>query len=205
MTGSEFNADGTDLAWSAGLLWRASNNWRIGLVYRRAPSFDFNYTIVGGPAAIGQDLLPGERVSRSNTIEYPDVYGAGVAFRSTGGHLTLSFEWDRVEYSSIFESLGPTTSGEFIPDGDETHLGAEYAFLQIRPVIALRAGMWLDPNHQVRSSLEDPILLPLLGTGGDEMHFSFGFGAAFESFQLDLGVDISDRQDTISISGIYSW
>ena len=144
-------------------------------------------------------------MSQSSPIDYPNVYGAGVAYRSNGCRLTLSFEWDRVEYSRIFDSLGATDSGEFIPDADEYHFGTEYAFLQSRPLIALRAGMWLDPNHQVRSSFNNRILEGLLSVGGDEMHFSFGIGAAFKRFQVDLGVDISDRQDSVSISGIYSW
>jgi long-subunit fatty acid transport protein len=205
VSAAEFNADGTDIAFSAGLLWRINKNWSFGGFYRHAPTFDFDYTILGGPAALGEDLSPGETVSQQTSIRYPDVSGFGVAFRSTGGHLTLSFEWDRIEYSNIFDSLGATSSGEFIPDGNETHLGAEYAFLESRPVFALRAGMWLDRNHQVRSDIDDRILQGLLGTGGDEMHFSFGLGAAFEVIQLDFGVDISDRQDTLSLSGIYSW
>ena len=205
LAGAEFNADGTDLAWSAGLLWRAADNWSFGGFYRRAPTFDFDFTIFDGPAGEGTELPPGSSVSRHSSIDYPNVYGAGVAYRSTGGHLTLSFEWDRVEYSRIFDSLGATNSGEFIPDGDETHFGAEYAFLKSKPVLALRAGMWLDPNHQVRSEVDNQVIQGLLGAGGDEMHFSFGLGAAFQSIQLDFAVDISDRQDTLSFSAIYSW
>jgi len=205
VAGAEFNADGTDVALSGGLLWRVNKNWSLGGFYRQAPTFDFKYTLFGGPAGGDEELPPGETVTQQSSINYPDVYGAGVAFRSTGGHLTLSFEWDRIKYSNIFDSLGATSSGEFIPDGDETHFGAEYAFLKSRPVFALRAGMWLDRNHQVRSEITDRILQGLLGTGGDEMHFSFGIGAAFKRIQLDFGVDISDRQDTLSLSAIYSW
>ena len=72
--------------------------------------------------------------------------------------------------------------------------------------LALRTGMWLNPNHQVRSEdLDDQVVQGLLGTGGAEMHFSFGIGAALQRFQLDLGVDLADSQNTLSISGIYSW
>lgn len=205
VAGTDFRADGSDLAFNAGLLWRLAENWSIGAFYRRAPTFDFAITLTGGPESQEPELPPGRSVSTSIPINYPNVYGAGLAYRAFDGRLTLSLEWDHVEYSRIFDSLGEVSSGEFIEDGDEQHLGAEYAFLKSRPVIALRAGMWLDPNHQVRSSFDDPILLRLLGSGGDEMHFAFGLGVAFESFQVDLGVDIADRQDSISISGIYSW
>lgn len=205
VAGTDFKAGGSDLAFNAGLLWRLAENWRFGAFYRRAPTFDFDITLVAGPESQRPDFPPGESFRTTTPIDYPNVYGAGLSFRSGGGGLTLSYEWDHVEYSRIFDSLGETSSGELIEDGDEHHLGAEYAFLKARPVIALRTGMWLDPNHQVRSSFDDPILLGLLGTGGDEMHFSFGIGAAFKSFQIDLGVDLADRRDSISLSGIYSW
>ena len=159
----------------------------------------------GGPASEDSELPPGQSVAVRTEIDYPHVYGAGVAYRSTDGRWTASFEWDRVEYSRIFSSLGATTSGEFIPDGSEFHLGGEYVFLTTGPLVALRAGLWQDPNHQVQSSFDDPILEGLLGIGGDEMHYSMGLGAAFERFQVDLGADFSDRQDQLSISGIYSW
>jgi hypothetical protein len=45
----------------------------------------------------------------------------------------------------------------------------------------------------------------LVGSGDDELHYAVGFGAAFEHFQVDLGIDLSDRQDMFSVSGIYSW
>jgi len=199
---TDFISEGTDMAFAAGLLWRLTDNWSFGGFYRQAPTFDLDFTVSSGPAG----EAPGESVSLRSPIEYPNVYGAGLAYRSTGGRLTLSFEWDHVEYSRIFDSLGgATTSGEFIPDGDEYHLGVEYAFLKSRPLFALRAGIWRDPNHQVQSSFDDENLDGLLGLGGDEMHYALGFGTAFKSFQVDLATDFSERQETLSISGIYSW
>ena len=206
VTATDFTTTGSDIGFSAGLLWRVVENLSLGGFYRRGPEFGFDYSIVSGPASNEPELPPGTVISQSTAIKFPNVYGAGVAFRSVGGRLTLSYEWDHVEYSSIFQSLAATSSGEFIADGSEQHLGAEYALLKIRPILALRAGMWLDPNHQVRSEdLDDRLVQGLLGTGGDEMHFTFGIGAAFQRFQIDLGVDLADRQDTLSVSGIYSW
>lgn len=206
VSGAEFTTTGSDIGFSVGLLWRVVENWSLGGFYRRGPEFGFDYSLTGGPASNEPELPPGTVVTQSTSIKFPNVYGAGTAFRSVGGRLTLSYEWDHVEYSSIFASLGATSSGEFIADADEHHLGAEYALLKIRPILALRAGMWLNPNHQVRSEdLDDQVVQGLLGTGGAEMHFSFGIGAAFQRFQIDLGVDLADSQNTLSISGIYSW
>ena len=203
--GSLFEADGTDTAFSAGILWSPADGWSLGGFYRQAPTFDFGYAIFAGPASGDPSRPPGARFETNTRIDYPDVYGAGIAYRAAGGRLTLSFEWDHVGYSSLFDSLGLTTSGEFIPDGDEYHLGAEYAFLRSKPLIAVRAGVWRDPNHQVQSSLGNPLLDGLLGEGGDQTHYAVGFGTAFERFQIDLGVDLSDVLDQFSISGIFSW
>jgi len=203
--GSEFSADGSDIRFSAGLLWRLADNWSLGGFYRQGPGFELEFALIGGPASDDPDIPPGSRQSFTNPIDYPDVYGAGLAYRSPGGHLTLSFEWDHIEYSTIFDSLGETSSGEFIADGDELHLGGEYVFLGSQPLFALRAGVWRDPNHQVQSDLVNEIIEGLIGLGKDEPHYAVGFGAAFQRFQLDLAADFSERQDTVSISGIYSW
>ena len=203
--GSEFTAEGSDLRFNAGLLWRLADTWSLGSFYRQGPGFELEFSFIGGPASDDPDIPPGARHSFTNPIDYPDVYGAGLAYRSPGGRLTLSFEWDHIEYSTIFESLGETASGEFIPDGDELHLGGEYAFLGSQPLFALRAGIWRDPNHQVESDLDNEFIEGLTGLGADELHYAIGCGVALKKFQLDLAADFSERQDTISISAIYSW
>jgi len=203
--GSVFSADGSDFGFNAGLLWRVTDTWSLGSFYRQGPGFELDFALIGGPASDDPDTPPGTRHSFTSPIDYPDVYGAGLAYRSPGGYVTLSFEWDHVEYSTIFDSLGETASGEFIADGDEFHLGGEYVFLRSQPLFALRAGIWRDPNHQVESDLDSDLLEGLTGLGADELHYAIGFGAAFKKFQLDLAADFSERQDTLSISGIYSW
>ena len=40
--------------------------------------------------------------------ERPDVVGAGLSFRSAGGGLILSAEWDRVRYSLVSDGLDGT-------------------------------------------------------------------------------------------------
>jgi hypothetical protein len=121
---------------------------------------------------------------------------------------TASFEWTRVEYSSIFESLGEAGnlgSDEFIDDADELHLGAEYALPRPTALFAFRAGVWLDPDHQVRTPIDEPFTRALLPPGDDEIHYALGFGVAFKAFQIDLGADFSDPRDTIALSAIYSF
>ncbi|MGB6336808.1 MAG: hypothetical protein WBG96_14460 [Thermoanaerobaculia bacterium] len=200
-----FAANDSDIGFSAGFLWHLGANWHLGGFFRQGADFQLDVATRGGPASSDPNLPPGSQFDFTTRIATPDVYGGGIAYRSAGGRLTLSFEWDHIEYSAIFDSLGETTSGEFIADGDEYRLGGEYAFLQSRPLLAVRAGVWRDPNHQVQSDLDNVIVQALVGRGEAQLHYAVGFGAAFERFQVDFGVDLSDRQDMISVSGIYSW
>ncbi|MCB1574186.1 MAG: hypothetical protein KDI80_09415, partial [Xanthomonadales bacterium] len=38
---------------------------------------------------------------------------------------------------------------------------------------------------------------------GSQTHYSVGAGMAFSSFQIDLGADFSDTNDTFSMSGVF--
>ena len=202
---TSFVADDSDIGFAAGFLWHLTANWHLGGFLRQGAEFQLDVATRGGPVSDDPNLPPGSQAELTTRIATPGAYGAGIAYRSTGGRLTLSFEWDHIEYSAIFDSLGETSSEEFIADGNEYRLGGEYAFLDSRPLLAVRAGVWIDPNHQVQSNQDDFVIQALVGRGGDELHYAVGFGAAFAAFQLDLGADFSDRQDMLSLSGIYSW
>ena len=134
-------------------------------------------------------------------VSYPDVYGLGVAYRSRDGRLAVSFEWDRVAYSSIF-------SGDdelYIDDANEFHLGGEYVFLNMTPIVSLRAGVWLDPDHRISCSGCNYVAEAVLTSGEDQMHYAAGLGLAFKRFQLDLAADFSELVDTVSLSFLCSF
>jgi long-subunit fatty acid transport protein len=195
--------DSADWTLSAGFLWSVTPRWHLGGFYRQGPGFELVAESSAGPA---DPFFPTGTVSSQTA--FPDVYGLGVAYRSSGGHLTIAFEWDRVEYSTILGNLGPALRdpGAELKDGSEFHLGSEYVFLSSTPVIALRLGAWLDPDHRVRSVGDEPFGRALLGVSGDDkIHYSAGFGLAFKSFQIDLGIDLSDSRKTASVSAIYSF
>jgi long-subunit fatty acid transport protein len=214
--------DDTDWGLSAGALWNVAGGWSIGGFYRQGPEFELTYEVTAGPLGwiIDPSISDGTLLTRVvGQIFLPDVYGLGVAYRSGDGRLTFSFEWDRVEYSSIFGDFDPTAAsgidGDVDPedarpeltadDGNELHLGAEFAFLDREPVIAIRGGVWLDPDHRFRSVSDDQEHRLLFPAGENEIHFALGFGLAFKSFQIDLAADFSDLVDTASLSVIYSF
>lgn len=149
--------DGTsDVGVTAGVLWRPHRSWQVGGAYRQGATLD----------------------GEATTIELPDVAAVGCAFRSDGGHLTVSGELDRI----MVEGLEAVAH--------EAHLGLEYAFLG-SPVVALRAGTWRTFDDQ--------------RVAEEEVHWATGFGLAFERVQLDFAVDVADPVWTASASAIFSF
>ena len=103
-------------------------------------------------------------------------------------------------------------------DAIEPRLGMEYAFTDLKRPLFLRFGLWYEENHTLRFDLDpeslgtdapDELRINALlnattfSTGDDELHYAGGLGWVFESFQLDFAADLSDRQDTYSVSGVW--
>jgi len=197
-------SDDTDWTLTGGFLWRLSESFRIGVVYRQGLETNFAVEVRAGEA-VDFGVLPGEVFLRGSAgpIEFPDIYGFGFAYRAPDGRLTLSFQWDRVGYSDIPASLG--LDDQTIDDADELHLGAEYVFLRATSIVAVRLGTWLEPDHQMHATVDEPLTRALLPRRGDEMHYAAGLGVAMERFQIDLAVDFADRGDTLSISAIFNF
>jgi long-subunit fatty acid transport protein len=194
----------TDLTLTGGFLWRPTDSWSFGGVYRSGLKTNFHIEARAGEA-VDFGVPPGEVFlsAVARPIDFPDIYGAGVAYRSADGRFTVSFQWDHVEYSSIPKSL--RLDDQTLDDADEWHIGAEYVFINATPVVALRFGAWLDPDHQMRATSDDPYTRALLPRGEDEWHYSAGLGLAMQRFQVDLAVDLGDRLDTVSLSAVYNF
>ena len=204
VSGALVTIDDSDWFLTGGFLWTVSRGWKIGGVYRQGPQVELDSVLLAG-VLIDFGVPPGEVVARSprNWVEFPSLFGLGCAYRAPSDRLTVSFQWDRVGYSNIPESLG--IEDQTVDDADELHLGGEYVFRRPKALVALRFGAWLDPDHQLRAILGDPLTRALAPPGQDEIHYAAGVGAAFKRFQIDVGVDLSDRINTASISAIYSF
>jgi long-subunit fatty acid transport protein len=201
-----------DWALTAGLLWRPSESWRVGGVYRQGPETAIAVETIAG-RAVDFGVPPGGILRRVDDVpvELPAVLGLGVAYRAPDGSLTVSFQWDRIEYSTVVDSLErfAARTGEpanvAVDDAHEIHLGGEYVFLRSTPVVAVRLGAWLDPDHQLRDTSGDLFLEAIQPRGEDQLHATFGLGIAYQKFQFDLGIDLSDEMDTASMSAVYSF
>ncbi|MCP4205237.1 MAG: hypothetical protein GY769_25280 [bacterium] len=196
--------DGTDWALIGGFLWRLSDSWRIGGVYRQGPEAGIAVELAAGQA-FDPAVPPGEVLARIDglSVEFPPALGLGFAYRAPDGGLTVSFQWDHIEYSTIVESL--ELEDQALADADELHLGGEYVFLGSTPIVAVRVGAWLDPDHQLEDTSDDLFIRALERGGEDQTHYALGLGVALASFQIDLGVDFADTVDTVSLSAIYSF
>jgi long-subunit fatty acid transport protein len=184
---------------NAGLLWKLSERWNFGWTFRQGIEIDFLAEFRAGPL-LDPGIPPGTLVGlQTDSAALPEVIGFGASYQNADGSLTLGFEWDHVGYS-VFEDTD---------DGDELHVGAEYLFLAdrgpaFRPLVSLRLGAWLDPDHRFRSDRND-FERAIFRGGEDEIHLAAGVGLAFERFQIDVAADFSDLVDTISLSTIYSF
>jgi long-subunit fatty acid transport protein len=204
---SQFVSESSDWGINAGLLWRFAEGWRLGGVYRQGPDLGYTIANLAGPAhweSEGSDLgsLSGQKIS------IPDVWGLGEAYRSPSGTISVGFEWDRVEYSVIMESLDSElidTAFIALEDGNELRLGLEYLFLETSPLVAIRVGLWRDPDHRFRFVGDDPFDRALYPPGKDAVHLSIGAGIAFSHFQIDVGADFSDAVNQFAVSGIDSF
>ncbi len=196
--------DDSDWGLTAGFLWKPAARWSVGGVYRQAPEVSMSAEVYAGQA-IDFGVPPGEILfsGTGGPIEFPDVFGLGLAYRGMDERLTVSFQWDYIEYSSIPKSLG--VDDQTIDDANEIHVGAEYVFLDLTPIIALRVGTWFEPDHQMRATEDEPYLQALLPAGDDEIHIAAGIGIAMDRFQVDIAMDIADRVDTVSLSAVYNF
>ena len=163
----------TDVTLTGGFLWRPSESWSVGGVYRQGLETRYRVEVRAGEA-VDFGVPPGEVIIRGSAgpIEFPDIYGAGVAYRGPDGRFTVSFQWDRIEYSSLPKSLD--LDDQTIDDSNEWHLGAEYVFLGSTSIVAVRLGTWLEPDHQMRATTDEPFTRALLPPGKDEWHYSAG-------------------------------
>ena len=196
--------DQTDWGFNVGLLWKLSPAWSVGAVFRKGATFDNFVGFAETGPENGFGLPPGTVLLEASLGElaFPDGYGIGLAYRSPTGRMTTSFEWDRVEYTDV--TMGLDLEDQEIDDANELRIGAEYVILDSTPVIALRAGAWYEPDHLMRGNGADPVVDALVPGGDDEIHSAAGLGFAFETFQLDVGIDLSQSSDTLSVSAVFS-
>jgi long-subunit fatty acid transport protein len=220
---------------TAGLLWSPWHNVTLGASYRQGPKFHFEMTTAVGmahpcvgekytrwPGACSESIAAGTIAAwePTNPFKVPDTYAIGLALRPMR-NLTLSFEYDRTQFSQLIADLrdapGAGLESEMVgermrlDDSNRFRFGVEYLKLFRKRILALQAGAWYDPDHQMRFAADVPetgypaprwvLLFP---AGEDAWHVTAGLGFVFsEHFQIDTGVDFSDPTRTFSLSAVW--
>jgi len=224
--------DDTTAAVSAGLLWKAGNGKvSAGFAYRQGPTFSYASKSVFGPGIhrAGDFAKEGD-VADTEEITYavPNVISAGAAVRPRD-NLLLSFEYDRVQYSRLSENTAEIYGVEespfpgekekgalirnslFFDDENQIRGGVEYAIVTSSATLAVRFGLWHDPDHRMqfdRDNLTQQQRASIARTdvryqpGENAVHYTPGFGVAFQRFQIDAAVDLSDPVKTVSFSTV---
>jgi long-subunit fatty acid transport protein len=188
---STLRFDGTDVTVTAGVLGKVSEQLSAGLFFRQGAQVKGTFDLEVNPDL---PFLLGSFRNEA-VFQVPDVAGAGLAYRSHDGRVTFATEADHVGYSGLVRVLkSETVEVENIHYSDawEYHAGAEYALLQRTPILAFRAGAWIEKNGQDIIDRE-------------VTHWSAGIGIAAPTFQIDLAGDLSDNGDTASLSFIYTF
>jgi long-subunit fatty acid transport protein len=196
---SFLDVEGTDISFNAGILYRPTEQISLAAFHRQGAEADGDARFETGPL-LGVDLS----FRNDARFEVPDVTGAGIAYRSLSGRITLAAEVDRVDYEGL---VTVQSSDDLEVDGREFrnawdyHVGAEYALLQAQPIIALRAGYWVESNGQDINDASFHHFAAGLGLAGIDLS-KLGLGGAL---QVDLGADFSSQVDTLSLSMIYTF
>lgn len=187
----------TDWAVNTGVLWKPKPTWRVAGFYRQGPEFQTTAgSVLRAPAPLRTNSA--KALATATKFTFPDEYGAGVAWQPRPGAFTFGFEWDRVG-----SSIDPLSDGQVTTkSGSEYHLGAEYAVLRWKPVVAFRAGFWREPG---RTQEVEYFLGRQTIDVTSSNHVALGFGLAFRRFQIDAGVDIWRRAVVGSVSLVYSF
>lgn len=201
----EYDDQGRDVTFNAGLLWKPHDRVSIGLVYKdgarfRVEGVALDFGCLDPMPDPGTPCEPGAFVTTGERFEVPDFLGIGIAWRVTD-RLELALDLDAIEYSGINPVLTPQDipavrqQVEEIDDVVEVHFGIEKIFLLGRRNVPLtvRAGVYTNPDHD-----------GIVGIDSDETVYTFGLGTVFmERVQLDLAARSSDRSEAGIVSMVY--
>jgi len=246
---TEIDDSDTDLRYNLGISWNIVSQVTVAASYRKGSKFTVESEIaqffdngapffspnISDPSVIGP--------TTDVTFHVPDSYSLGVAYRPLD-RLTISVEAARIEYEDLLDGF---TSGMnvltfkdcntsncspnnnhpgakfVVEDRTEVHLGAEYIFTIGANPLAVRLGLYTDPDNRVRADFEEHTLSTfgffpanpqdgqsILSTNDsfperdDELHITAGAGIVIqERFQVDVAVDFSDIADQYVLSSIY--
>ena len=221
--------------WRFGLLYRPSETMAFGINYTLTPNPDYTMTTANSPATVDSaqqngcsgdvniGVLPngtptGNWICKSS-LPLPTSMSIGFAY-TPNEVWTLAIEAKHIDYSRITKEFHAPYA---YPGGDvtviqsnsdfeaeavvEAHLGLEYHAMLKQHPLALRAGYYFDPAHDIRYRGADSTSQLIYSGGEDVQHLTAGVGILFkETLQFDLAFDAADDDSyRIAISLAYRY
>ncbi|MBD3308295.1 hypothetical protein GF339_17795 [candidate division KSB3 bacterium] len=205
---------------NAGVMWEPDSRISLGLVYRGG--IEFNVTERPGREgfAVLDPTAAGDYDSdlAEFTLNIPDTFGAGVAFRAvdTDRH-SLLFTMDviHIRYEDLLEDFDILLGETYLDEDDytvenvtEMHVGMEYEFKypEQAPLrsLFLRAGIYSEPDHTIRYTADDIDEKQRFPGGEEQIHYTGGVGLVInEHIQIDTAANIADNNTQFSVSAVY--
>lgn len=219
---STINTEDTQIGFNVGVLAHPSDRISLGAVYKYEPNFDLTATVASPEPHVSHpgSVIISKEGDSTVGFDVPDQLGFGISVVPVRGvHLNLDI--DRVFYSqledvqtgySLFTHLLPQTLNGVqvnadqitfnIDDSTDLHLGGEYLVTSGDTTYGFRAGysrqgrdrfyLGAAANHDVQE-----FLAPIFGRnpGNDVTHWTVGAGVTHGPIQLDLAVDMAEKDD----------
>jgi long-subunit fatty acid transport protein len=176
----------------------------VGASFRLGPRFGFTQ----------HDQVPssGLDLQRSGRFKVPDVWSAGAVWEH--GRTRVLVDYDRVQYSQLmddfiqFQSLASGRGDQLrLNDGDELHGGVEIRVPKVSFPLAVRGGLWYDPDHAVRyqptaaNDATDALFSSTLPGGESVVHYTFGAGVnLIDRVEVNGAADLSSRTKYATLS-----
>ncbi|MCP4396514.1 MAG: hypothetical protein GY801_04250 [bacterium] len=211
--------DETDIGFSVntGVVWKVHPKVSIGAVYRSGARFtvsETNFAKGTGGEVVG--VTDPESDLAVFTLKVPDSFGVGIAFRATE-FFTLALDLVHIRYKDLLKDFdifnnpdNYTKENYTINNITEIHAGMEYILPFDKRLLALRAGVYHEPDHTLRfvgttgDSVYDILGKEWFPGGDDQIHLTAGLGLVVNKyFQIDTAADIAEKKTQLSLSAVY--
>lgn len=225
---NETRIDDKDGAFSGniGILWKVHPKFSIGAVYKRGPEFaltevyegkDFWYGFYSvrpeGDAEYYANIKD-QYFAFDTTLKVPDSFGIGGAYRPNQ-NFTVTLDTVYIQYKDLLENFqemhkdGPSSDSDneyLVDNATEFHVGMEYLIPLENKLLALRTGIYNDPDHAIRVDKPESGGHYLFLGGKDQIHITGGIGLTYsERFQVDIAGNIAEFSKQFSISAVYKF
>ncbi len=203
------------LSYRLGILAKPIDQLRLGFSYTHMPKFDMDWH--------QNNFIGTQRTGSAEDVtsfDVPDNFALGAAYNITPNWVAV-FEAKYIMYSELMNRFSTNITylnpqGRFDESGAsefsmddvmEIHFGTEYVLNAIPNVpIALRAGLFYEPAHDLKYTGSNPTERRLFDGGDDLIHFTVGTGLVlFNHYQIDVGGDFTEDSRNVALSMVYQF